>query len=86
MVCRVGPLSFLNVTPVTFISRYSNCFDKSGTFETVAGWIVAVLLSFVKMGGVVGAVSVICGTGTLGAGVVAGVPAVSVFDTLSCKD
>ena len=75
----------MNVTPATFISRYSNCFDKSGTFETVTGWIVAVLFSFVKMG-IVGAVSVICGTGTLGAGVVAGVLAVSVFATLSCKD
>lgn len=84
MVCRVSPLSFLNVTPATFISRYSNCFDTSGTSETVAGWVV--VLSFVEIGGVIGAVSVICGAGALGTGAAAGAFAVSVFTVLSCRD
>lgn len=85
IVCRVGPFSFLNVTPATFISRYSNCFDKSGASETVADWIAAVLSSLVETGEIVGAVSAICGAGILGTGTAAGVSTVLGFTVLSCK-
>ena len=81
----MGPFSFLNVTPATFISRYSNCFDKSGASETVADWIAAVLYSLVETGEIVGAVSAICGAGILGTGTAAGVSTVLGFTVLSCK-
>ena len=81
----MGPFSFLNVTPATFISRYSNCFDKSGASETVADWIAAVLSSLVETGEIVGAVSAICGAGILGTGTAAGVSTVLGFTVLSCK-
>ena len=81
----MGPFSFLNVTPATFISRYSNCFDKSGASETVADWIAAVLSSLVETGEIVGAVSAICGAGILGTGTAAGVSTVLGFTVLlSC--
>ncbi len=72
----MGPLSFLNVTPATFISKYSNGFGSSGVSETVAGWITAVSFSSAKTGG----------AGVLGTGAAAGVSAVSVFTVLSCGD
>lgn len=82
-VCRVGPLSFLNVTPATFISIYSNCFDASGTSETVKGWTVSV--SFVEVGGTAVMGSAISGAGVIDIGAAAEAPAVPIFTVVLCR-